>query len=154
MAKKEVIVEDLEKGIIEEIINETRKALLDINEDLLASILNDFSYLPKKELLLKLKEYNIDFEPKEPDEDSIKFQKFFISIENKFFDAKYIVFVEKRDSYDFLKNIEIYELLINPDSQNKLIYSNTLFKFTSREERNNTFFKIKKQLKLFKINFL
>jgi len=139
--------------INKQILEELSEALRISNEDILRDLINKYKneQIDKKNFLLSLKEFNINYGNKEvEDEKENTFQLKFVSIEG----LNETITIKIKDIVNFSKSVKFditgrkkYYLILNKENESKLFMSNTYLEFLTENQRNFAYGDLKKKLK-------
>lgn len=93
---------------------------------------------------------NVSFDSEEGNKKSRKF----IDIKDESFEVKYLERITKEDTYCYMRNQTVYNIIINRSENLKTYYSNSIIEFNDLEERDSQYNIIKDKLKPFGIMFI
>jgi len=153
--KRQVKKIDIRELILGELIESFRLLGEDYISDLLTDNLTDFNLL-----LEKVKELNstlfleerLNSELVKNDEGEVISSPInLLKIKDSFIKPNFISSIKKSINYDDTTNKIVFQIIINDESDSKVWFSNMIFNFSSKEERDFEFLMLKKRMLLFNL---
>lgn len=117
----------------------------------LSFILNQYKEISDKEILEQLVEFTNDIEEVK---DKETFLKELIEVRDIILPAYQIRSMKKLTSYDNIRNMTQFQIIINEDETERILFHNTIISFDTEESRDREYKLIKNKLKKIGVTFL
>jgi len=76
-----------------------------------------------------------------------------IDIQGRSFKVSMLLSIETEQTYDYLRNKQKYQIIVNRSNTDTIFYANTTYNFDKKEDRDSIYEDLKTRLEAFNIKF-
>lgn len=163
MARKDISSEETDKSI-DHLIREVREAFKKLKCREMSDILSQFGKENNEDLADLILSWNTYFEDNHSNDDEDEYDESghkikkpviipWIDILGRSFKVTMLLSLEQDQTYDYLRNKQKYQIIVNRSNTDTVFYANTTYNFDNKEERDRTYEDLKTRLEAFSIKF-